>query len=72
MKENNMIDVNILLKFAATPGLCSNEELENIKQFLEEYLVYRNMYRDGFDIDPKGQTIEVHLDRVTWYMKREK
>jgi len=66
-----MIKSDILAKFDIKPGLCTIDELKDIKQFFEEYSVYRDIYRNVHQIDPVGETLETQLDKVFWYMNRK-
>lgn len=62
-----MITPETLTTFAQTPGLATQEQIQQIKEFLLEYKNMRDMYRAAFNFDPVGFTLESNLDTVHWY-----
>lgn len=61
--------IKILTKFTNTPGTCTLEEVELVKEFLGSYLKYRDIYRQSTGSDPVGAIIESTLKKVDWYEK---
>ena len=67
-----MIDKEILEKFFDRPGLCSLNELEEVRVFLERFKLYRDRYIDAVGYLPQGLTLEGNLDQVNWYIDFQK
>lgn len=55
-------------KYFKSPGLCTVEECQEAKKFLEEYKIYRDKYRGLVGYDPLGFTLESNIDKADWYI----
>lgn len=44
----NNVSESILTKFSNTPGLCSINELNKVKEFIEHYVKIRDLYKKSF------------------------
>ncbi len=59
----------LLTKFFNTPGICSEQELNEVKLFLENFNDTLKMYRTASGHEPAGFTIDSELDKVKWYLQ---
>lgn len=58
------ISVSILSKFANSPGLCSIDELKEVELFINTYIELRDLYKESFNNEPIGLTLESKLDII--------
>ena len=63
-----MIDPELLNKFFYAPGLCSIFELAQVKKFLLTYKQHHDIYMSVKHAEPLGETLNVELDKVDWYV----
>lgn len=61
-----------LRKFFNEPGLCSLEELEETQKFILDLKDKLDLYASELGYVPQGATLDVHIDKVRWYIDRDK
>lgn len=57
-----------LRRFKTAPGQMTTQEVYIVKEFLLDYKEIRDMYKQGFGIDPNGLTIESNIESADWYI----
>ena len=70
MKNYHETMKELLIKFDTTPGKCTSHELQKVKEFFEDYKYNHDIYTSAMNRSPVGQTLDVELDKVNWYIYR--
>lgn len=70
MIDNNEEFIKVLTKVFNTPGICTIEELEDSKLFLEDLKEKLGIYLKANLTHPLGETLSVNIETVKWYIHR--
>jgi hypothetical protein len=56
----------VLLKFDQSPGLCTYDEIMDVKEWVTEFNKHLCIYKDVFG-EPAGLSVRSKLDKLDWY-----
>lgn len=57
---------SLLRKVAREPGLCSLEEIQEVKKWIEEFNENLNIYSSVYG-EPHGHSVEMNIVGLSWY-----
>lgn len=65
-----MISKDILVKFGNGPGVMSKDELLELREYFVQLSAFMDVYKAGTGINHFGQTLNVNLISIDWYIDR--
>lgn len=63
------MDHQLLIKFAQTPGYCSEQEIDDVLEWLTEFRQCLEIYKAALG-EPVGLSVDSHIDKANWYRNR--
>lgn len=58
---------DLLTKFNTTPGLCSHEEVLEVKSFMTDYKKYHDIFKESYGFSPELLFLDGELKKIIWY-----
>jgi hypothetical protein len=62
-----MISSELLSKFSFKPGLCSIEELNEVKDYYISYKAHQDLYKKSIGTEATKHTLDSKLSTIEWY-----
>lgn len=66
-----MIKPSLLFNFLNSPGTHSKEDAKKVKDYLQKFKEYQDLYRKAMGYDPMEHTLDRKLEDVEWYLNRK-